>query len=1179
MLYIKDIVSVSKKFVPAVKVEHHINDIEKLKNYIPTEKSIDIIRNFCINENGSNVIIGSYGSGKSHLITLLSNLMCGNYEPKDYGDLINKIKEIDEETAYLLSNRIKKREKRFVIIPPYNSGDFEQAILIGISKALEREGYDYIPIESSFAKAKEQIENWKDNFSETYDSFFNIVEKEYFIEKEQFICGLETFDREYYEIFLNVYPKVTSGSQFFHYDSQDIIEILNQINIEMSKLGYDGLDIIFDEFGSFLENNIDRINMTVVQEVAELANDDENNMSLYLITHKDLSQYGSRMSDRIVTEWRKVEGRFRRFTLYQNPADIYQIISNVIIKDKEKFDRFYKYHNKNFSYMYNSTISIPTFKELSEEEIRKYLIKGCFPLAPLSVFALYKLSDKVAQNNRTLFTFLISDDENSFGDFIKNSKEQFWISGDMLYDYFERAIWGENKESNVYRIWKEVNKAINKVGTNEVYIKLIKTIGLIYIINDFDRLKPNQKYISLLLPQYDIGIIQKGIEELMKKKIIFYRKIYDVYKFYEGSDLNIENYIENMIAENRETIDVIDVLNRCFSPPPLIPRRYNDEYYINRYFESRFVKLEDMGIEKIENDLEEDFKDGMVYYLIPDHEEDIKRIIDDRDKFKNLANVIILLPKKILNIEEQVLKYWAILRLLMDEEFLEKEEFLKEELILYEEEISKEINFVLLRIFNNEFKNIHVINKGKVLVEVNNRYALQREGSKIMEEYFKKTPKINNEMINKNNLTPNMKGIERKIINRLWDSKCNNKKFKFKKFNAEYTMAKTAYINTKILTTDENYVANINYNNLSKDNPIRSVFNEIEIFLNDCRKEEKSFYDLYKTLKSKPYGLKDGVIPLLFGVAIVDNLENIYIKKNETYEDLDGKLLVEMIKNPKKFLVSIDVWDEEKENYILGIEDIFKDYIDYEYRNKNRLAALYQGIKKYYRGLPKFTRETGGVSEKTKEIRNIMSNDYMDYKELFFGILPNGISYDSVLKKVSYAKHELDQFIDNFKNQYSKKIISIFEGEENLRISIENWFRKLNPEISNHVFDLKTNLFIKYMEAPSEDYLEGLIKILTGFEVKYLSDELADSLIYDLKEIKEKIEDYDNTKGIQEFDENRITVEIDGNKISKSFKDVELNYVGKTLKNRIKRDIDNMGGAVKQNEIISILVDILKYYV
>lgn len=1171
----KKFVHISKDFVPAIKVEHHLYDIEKLMSYIPTEKSIDIIRNFCINENGSNVIIGSYGSGKSHLTTLLANIMSGQYKSDEYKKLSNRIRNIDEETADLFDKRIKKRNKRFVIIPPYNSENFEQAILLGISKALKREGYEDVVIESSFSKVIKEIENWEKNFPQTLDEFNHIIEYEYFTKKEKFIKEIESFNDEYYQIFLEIYPKVTSGAQFFHYDNQNIVEILKQINIEMIKNGYIGLDIIFDEFGSFLENNIDRVNITLVQEIAELANDNKNRISFYIVTHKDLTQYGSRISDGIVTEWRKVEGRFRRFTLYQSSSDIYEIISNVLIKE-ETFNSFYIDHKDKFTNMYENILALPTFKELSEEEILKYIVKGCFPLSPLAAFSLHKLTDKVAQSNRTLFTFLISDDENSLGYFIINQKENFWVSGDLIYDYFEQSIWGENKNSSIYKVWKETSDAINKADSIEINIKLIKVIGLIYIIDDFDRLKPNLEYISLLLPQYTNKEIELALDELLKKKIILYRKTYDSYKFYEGSDLDVQDYMSNIIEDNKGNICIVDILNQYFLPLPIISRRHNDKYYVNRYLESRFVKMENLEPKKVYKELEDKFKDGLVYYVVPNNEKEIKNIIKTRNNFNEIPNLIILLPRKKITIEEIAMKYWAIINMLEDEELLNSQQFLKNELLLYEEELSRQIYLILSRYFNNEFKNVYVINKGEVLSEVNNRYILQKKASDIMDEYFKNTAIINNEMVNKNRLTPTMKSVARKVINKLWDSIANNKEFKFRKFSAEDTLVRTVYINSDILTLDKNNIVKLNYKNLPDNNSIKLIFNEMEEFLDDCRKEEQNFYNLYKKLKRRPYGIKDGLIPLLFAIGIVDNLDNIYIKRKGVYEDLDGKLLVKIIEEPNNYLISIDVWDTEKEDYILSLENLFKDYIDYEYRNKNRLGSLYEGIKKYYRGLPKFARETSLVSEETQKIRNIMSNEYLDYKELFFVILPGKFSYNLVVDKVKIAKDELDKFLDNLKEDFSKKIASIFGDErEGIKNSIENWFSNLDPDVKDYMFDLRTNLFIKYIQSPEEEYLRGLVKMLTGFDLEYISDEIVYELIDGLVIIKNKM---DNFNGFENnlHDSIKIDISFDDKKKTKYLHGVELSDIGKLLETKIYKDINNFNYSINEEEKAYILIKILK---
>ena len=59
---------------------------------------------------------------------------------------------------------------------------------------------------------------------------------------------------------------------------------------------------------------------------------------------------------------------------------------------------------------------ISNFERKDFDEI---ILKGCYPLNPLATYLLLNISEKVAQNERTLFTFLTDDDSNSLKSFIK----------------------------------------------------------------------------------------------------------------------------------------------------------------------------------------------------------------------------------------------------------------------------------------------------------------------------------------------------------------------------------------------------------------------------------------------------------------------------------------------------------------------------------------------------------------------------------------------------------------------------------------------------------------------------------------------------------------------------------------------------------------------------------------
>ena len=52
-------------------------------------------------------------------------------------------------------------------------------------------------------------------------------------------------------------------------------------------------------------------------------------------------------------------------------------------------------------------------EELEQSEYQEILGKGCYPLLPLTAYALLCMSEKVAQNERTIFTFLAEEDQGS----------------------------------------------------------------------------------------------------------------------------------------------------------------------------------------------------------------------------------------------------------------------------------------------------------------------------------------------------------------------------------------------------------------------------------------------------------------------------------------------------------------------------------------------------------------------------------------------------------------------------------------------------------------------------------------------------------------------------------------------------------------------------------------------
>lgn len=72
---IKDYISFNSDFRDSVNLYLDLNKTEKIKSYIPTKSSVDIMSQYLNavldNKNHSTLLIGPYGKGKSHLLLLI----------------------------------------------------------------------------------------------------------------------------------------------------------------------------------------------------------------------------------------------------------------------------------------------------------------------------------------------------------------------------------------------------------------------------------------------------------------------------------------------------------------------------------------------------------------------------------------------------------------------------------------------------------------------------------------------------------------------------------------------------------------------------------------------------------------------------------------------------------------------------------------------------------------------------------------------------------------------------------------------------------------------------------------------------------------------------------------------------------------------------------------------------
>ena len=594
-----DLINIEGEYNYSANIQFDIENDRKLLRFIPNETTIELIREYFIDitkESSSHharMLYGSYGTGKSHFLTVLSMLL-GKIHTDGiaYKNFLKKISKFDNAISADIDNYIMDSTRKPLLVVPivFDFDDFDRCLYFSLKKKLDLIGRK-VSFKTFYDQALQLVNQWEkkpDSQIRLKDACAKVG-----VDLNNLKNMLRLLDKGAETIFQQLFSEMTYGVKYI-YEVSNISETINQANIALSD-EYSGIVFIFDEFGRYIEDNIKSIKVKAVQDLAEYCDHCDGNNHIILVSHKEIGQYTQRFGKNIVNEWKKVEGRYKTTPINDKQDQCLSLIGNILTKQEETWTLFKQTFGSELNKMYAEASDFRGFLIDAAQEENPF--EGGFPLHPISLFALDKLSKRVAQNERTFFTYLASKDDNSLFRFLtRNKLEEFHFVGiDEIYDYFEPSIKSTQSNSG-YAWYKELQTALSKCNVisddTTPETKILKVIATIGIINDASALVANK---STILSVIDCPkeILSNALEALCERKVIKYSGAYDRYDFFEASIFDVD---EMIVTESQSVSDeaVVNTLNDEFVSFVLYPYEYNRTYKISRVFFPVFATYQDL---------------------------------------------------------------------------------------------------------------------------------------------------------------------------------------------------------------------------------------------------------------------------------------------------------------------------------------------------------------------------------------------------------------------------------------------------------------------------------------------------------------------------------------------------------------------------------------------------------
>lgn len=1184
---LRDYIKFNSDFRDSVNLYLDLNKEDKIKSYIPTKSSLDILEQYLDavldNKQHSTLLIGPYGKGKSHLLLMLLATLTLENNPKNddlMHELENRIKKVNVDVQKKVAKAYGQKKYLPVLIMS-TQGDLNQAFLVGLNEALKREKLTSITPDTFYTYAVTTINRWKKEYPDTYNGFSELL-LEQKMTVSRLTSALKNCDKNALNIFKKIYPTLTSGSEFNPLVGSEVLPMYKNIADKLvEEYGYSGIYVVFDEFSKYIEGQDKKAvgnNMKLLQDMCELANASKNaKIFITMVAHKSIKEYGKYLTVDIINSFTGIEGRIKEVLFVTSSKNNYELIQNAIEKEESYLQapQIARYISNE---AINAAYKLPAFSEFTREDFENIVVKGCYPLSPITAYLLLNVSEKVAQNERTLFTFISKDEQFSVAHMVKTmSDSRNWIiDADLVYDYFKSLFKKDVTNEFIHNEWLNAEYAIG-IASDINQKKMLKCLAIINIVNKPDELAADEQglYIASGVPDPEATLM-----ELCAKGLIYKKGSNNCYVFKTRATSELKTEIKKRMNVKGAKANYNQVLSAVSDTHYILPKRYNQEYSMTRYFHYEYMSVEEfLSINELKVILEnKKVCDGKVLVLYSTDEVDYLEEIHSKIRKCLCKKIIVIYSRKTMTLQDKMLEYEVLQEIKTDTVFFASEEnkVLLKEIPVIEDDLYRELYTYIDTAFED-------INERTIFYISNNEVqkACNRRISDVVDEVcyqvYPDSLSVNNEMINKENITTSpIKKARKTIIDRLiYGEDCKDY---YSGTSAEATIFRALFVGTGIITKE--YARN------AKE--VIGVFNS---FIDSACDVKQPLSILVDELVNEPIGMRRGIIPIYLAYALGLRKEDIVIYFDKKEMELNADIILNMCNSPDDYYIFISMEDMKKEQYLSGLCKLF-GVKESNNKSESRLQNILVSMQRWFRALPQVTKnikrqdeyfDNDIISRAFLKVKGLLQSVEANPYEVLLVEIPKAFKcendYVKLIDNLMLLKSKLNGYLEWITKKTVSLTIEVFDkkAKHDLVHTLQEWYESQSTlakqglhsgpvtGLMNVIADIKTfdegELVKKVVHAVTDVYLDSW------------NDSSMDKYLEVLESVKQEIENIN--------DENSISGKLelsfvgkDGEKIVRYYERVGEG-TGTILKNMISDNLDDFSD-LSVNDKIAILLEMIE---
>ena len=769
-----------------------------------------------------------------------------------------------------------------------------------------------------------------------------------------------------------------------------------------------GILLIIDELGKLLEHAAQRHeheDVFVLQSLAEMAARSGDQPFILLgMLHQGFHAYAERLPSAVKHEWEKVAGRFEEIVLDQPLAHTAALVAGALNVDPRRLPKTVQDASRDAA----SATAETGWGGGNVSAVALDAVK-LYPLHPMVLPVAVRFFARFGQHERSLFGFLLSSEPFAVQAFaVRRVAPDAWYGLAEFYDYV-RAVFGHRLAGASYRNhWLRIVTSIDAAADlDPIEERILKVVAILNLLDSEDLLATDRAIAVAVSPAARRDV-SAAINVLVGRGLLYRRGLANAYRLWPSSSLSLESAFETALRKVGPVERVGSGLKPFLDREPVLARRHYIEHGTLRYFELRYAEGGELA-KAIQKDTE---ADGLVVVALADTEAEREEalVAAKAPPFEERPDVLVAVVRPLVglapDLKDVMCWQWVVDNTpeLSHDSYASAE--VARQLALARRALSARLGRVAgLR--SGAATDVRWLRAGQS-EQIPQRGGLSALISRICDQLYPDAPQVTNELLNRNTLSSAAAAARMRLIERLFQASTQPLLgIDPEKSPPEKSMYLSVVAKGGVHVPDSDGYKIIEPDPDHDPLRLRPALHCLIGQIAEADGERLSVSSLLASLKNRPYGVRNGLGPLLLAIILKTRSHEVAIYENGTFlPKLGPSDFLRMTKAPATFEmqhcsvdgVRLEVFNQLAASLSRDLNGHHPDLLD-----------VVQPLCQFAAQLPDYTRLTAALSKVAIDVRHALLSA-REPVTLLFSDLPQACGFPPFSPQEQPDRGSLDGF-------------------------------------------------------------------------------------------------------------------------------------------------------------------------